>query len=271
MRHRLLAFIAIFFLVVATCLLVTNVYPTQAQKPAGDAPGQVDKSGVSERPMPQPQDFPDTELGARLTQHLNLLTGVGEDAERKYQASLRTLQQQAPEAAKLLFSSYLKMDESRYFRRWAIVETLKELHSNEAFAYLQRIALTPLPKERFSDPETSSIDKESHIRVTGVDGIAELAKLGNKNAENALTQFFTYPDLTVRRRAIRGYLAAGTGNRSEYARKVALLKSKLPRSDQSLITLDVTNIKRVPYPDDIPDKLTAPQKKRDDAPPEVKR
>ncbi len=271
MRHKIFTFIAIFCLVGVACLLIANVYPTQAQKPSGDEPGQIDKSGNPERPTPQPQDFPDNELGRRLTQHLNLLTGLGEDAERKYQASLKALQQQAPEAAKLLFSSYLKMDESRYFRRWAIVETLKELRSNDALAYLQRIALAPLPKERFSDPETSSLDKESHTRVTAVDGIAELAKLGNKGAETALAQFFTYPDLTVRRRAVRGYLAVGMGNRSDYDRRVALLKSKLPRSDQSLITLTVTNIKRVPYPDDIPDNLTAPQKKRDDAPPEVKR
>jgi inorganic triphosphatase YgiF len=267
MRRKFLLFLVVFCLVFTLSTTLTNVNLIQAQQPPTDKPGQVDKS--KSRPTQEPQDFPDNELGRRLTEHFNLMVAVEKNAESRYERSLKYLQQEAPSVAKMLFSSYLKIEESRYFRRWTIVETLKELRNDSAFAFLQRIALTPIPPERFSDPESFSVDKESHIRVTAVDGIAELAKQGNKEAETSLSQFFTHLDLSVRRRAIRGYLRIANNN-TEYERRVSYLKSKLPTKEHSLITLNVTNIKKVPHPDDVPDNLTAPQKKQDDAAPTIK-
>jgi hypothetical protein len=250
---------------VAIYLLLGNTVSTQSQVSPANVPGQVDQAKPPVQPQ-TPQVFPTTETGRLLTEHLNRLADVRPDAEQRYQASLRQLRQQAPKAIPVLFETYQKTKESNYFRRWAIVNTMKELQNDAAVSSLATIALAPIPPERWSDPESSSRSREFIIRVTAVDGLAELAKLGNKKAEAILPRLIKHDNLSIRRRAIRGYLAAG----SDYEKRANFLKSQLPTRDHSLITLSVTDIKQVPHPQDVPVGLTAPQKSRDDAPPRIK-
>lgn len=287
MRRRILTFLMIFGLVFAASLALANIAYTQVkpiiERPtipitqinipqnSADQPGKAEQATPPKEPPSPTQDFPDDEIGKLLNQHFNLMVGVGTNAEEKYQESLRELKQKAPEVVPILLNSYLKTDETRYLRRWAIAETLKELQNNAALVALQRIALANIPQERFSDEEHFSVDKEVNIRVNAVDGIAQLAEQGNQEAEDTLTKLFTHPDLTLRRRAIRGYLADVKNKPDEYKRRVRVLESQLPKSDGNLINLDITNIKQVPYPDDIPDNLRAPQKKQDDDAPVVRR
>jgi hypothetical protein len=206
-------------------------------------------------------DFPDTVAGRLAAAHMNAFVGVGEKAESVYQDSLRQLRAQ-PQAAQVLYESYQKTDETRYFRRWALVETLRELHSTAALTALSQIATSPIPGEKSRDGEDTSRGKEVNIRVTAVDGLADLAR-SDKNAEYLLTRFFTSPDLSIRRRAIRGYLRAGeayfrdsAAAASEVQRRMGELKTKLPVADHGLISLAVTNIKTVPHPA-MPDKFPA--------------
>lgn len=211
------------------------------------------------------RDFPDTPIGNMVNNHMGLLVAVGEDAEEKYQTSLQLLRKKIPEVVKIIYHAYVLIDTTRYFRRWALVETLRELHSDSTVPFLIEIASSPIPEERWSDPEASSGDKESNIRVTAVEGIAEMAKRGNQNAEQALIKFFSHDDLSVRRQAIRGYLKVGR----DYKERAAYLQQILPEKDHWLINLDVTDPKEVPHPD-IPDKLTTSEVKKRESTPIIK-
>jgi len=211
------------------------------------------------------RDFPDTPVGNMVNNHVGTLVAVGEDAEAKYQASLQQLRSQIPEVVKVIHEAYLKMDTSRYFRRWALVETLRELHSDSTLPILIQIASSLIPPEKWSDPETSSRDKESHIRVTAVEGIADLAQRGNRSAEQALARFFNHEDLSVRRQAIRGYLSSG----QDFRERADYLQKTLPEKDHWLINLDLTNVKRVPHPD-IPEDLSAGEAKKRASTPRIK-
>jgi HEAT repeat protein len=201
-----------------------------------------------------------------LSHHMSTVAAVGQNAEEEYQASLQALRAHGPEAVEVLHRVYVNMDETRYFARWALVETLRELRSDSALQALTEIASVPVPKEKWTDPEASSRDQESHIRVTAVVGIADLAKQGNRDAEQALTRFLTHEDLSVRREAIRGYLGAG----KDYDARASYLRKNLSERDQSLINLNVTEVKQVRHPD-IPESLSAGPVKRRDTTPRVKR
>lgn len=255
--QRVLAFATIF------CLsLVITV--TAQRRTNQDDPGQKDESTGPSR-TPRYQDFPNTELGRQLADHMNYLAGVGKDAERKYQESLRRLRQRAAEVVRLLAETYPKIAADRYFRRWAIVETMREMRNNSALSQLQRIALSPISAERWGDPERFSMDKEISIRVAAVEGLSELARQGNKEAEQSLLRLITNKELGIRRQAIRGYLSAG----QDKERRVRLLKSRVPKSDYGLITLDATDVKRVPHPDDVPDNLKPRYRQKDDEAPKA--
>lgn len=245
------------------CMVLAGTSHAQ-RKTTQDEPGRKDESS-SPREKPSYQDFPDTQLGRQLSEHLSYLAGVGRDAEQKYQASLKRLQEHAPEVVRMLADAYPKIQLDRYFRRWSIVETMREMRNNSAVNSLKQIAFSPIPAERWADPERFSRDKEISIRVTAVRGLSELAREGNKVAEQSLLRLITNKELGIRRQAIRGYLGAG----QDQKQRTNELKSRLPKSDYGLITLDVTDVKRVPHPDDVPDNLKPRYRQKDDDPPKA--
>jgi hypothetical protein len=220
-------------------------------------PGDAGKTGPAKT---APSVFPSGPLGDLLRNHMKVMNGVGtdpeqeyQDAEKAYQASLRELREKAPEVIQLLTGAYNRTEESNYFRRWALVETMRELQSETAVRTLAKIATSAIPQERFStDPERSSVDEEIRIRVTALEGLGLLART-NKKAEQTLLSLIENPHLGIQRAAIRGYLAAAP-NRDEQKRRSENLKAKLPQDRHPLSTLETTDIKRVPHPD-LPDKF----------------
>ena len=254
---------SVFSFAVTFCLLLAITVSAQ-RTTNQDAPGRSDESSGPSQ-APSYQDFPSTELGRHVAEHMKYLAGVGKDAERKYQESLKRLRGRAPEVVRLLAEAFPKVKADRYFRRWSIVETMREMRNPSAVNPLQRIAISPIVAERWADPERFSIDKEISIRVTAVKGLSELAQQGNKEAEQSLLRLITNNELGIRRQAIRGYLGAG----QDRERRAKLLKSRVLKSDYGLITLDATDVKRVPHPDDVPDDLKPKYRQKDDSPPKA--
>ncbi len=223
------------------CLL-SSAAPAQNRSPPDVAtPGPPDAA---------PPRFPRSTVGELLTRHLDSQVAVGEQAERDYQVSLRRLRGE-PEAVGLLRDAYAREPESEYFARWQLVYTLASLEQREALSPLARIALSPLPAEQGESPEVSTVGLESNIRVAAVDGLAALARRGVPEAETVLRRLVTHPDLSIRQRAVRGYLAAG----ADYDARVKTLRAALPPSDHGLITLETTEVRRIPHPDDTPEDL----------------
>ena len=238
-----LAFLACMGLVLAGC---------------DSQPDSAEETEISEE-----QDFPDTKVGRLLSKHMDAALGTGTDVEAQYQRSLTALRSQPDEVITLLGVTYNKIDESRYFRRWLMVETLRELHSDSALMLLSDIADQPIPDEKWTDDEAFSQDKEISIRTTAIAGIADLAGRGNEDANTRLTRFFKHRNPSIRRVAVIGYLGAG----EDYETRVDFLKRALPEEDHQFITLKATNIKSVKHPD-IPDvKLSVPEK--DGAAPQI--
>lgn len=222
-----------------------------------------DKASSSSVVLPK-SDFPDTPLGEKVAKHVELLAAVGGDAEKNYQKSLIGLRSELPEVIEIIYQAYMKMEKTRYFKRWVLVETLRELQSDSILIFLETIALSDIPDELWSDPEVFSIDKESNIRVTAVDGIAQLAKGENLRAEEILKRLFNHEELSIRQRAIRGYLSIGN-----YKERADSLRSILSENDYWLINLDITDPKNVPHPS-IPDDITAGKVKKLETTPQVK-
>ncbi|ATB35161.1 hypothetical protein CYFUS_000573 [Cystobacter fuscus] len=213
-------------------------------------------------PVPTSPLFPSSTVGDLLTRHLNLMVSVGEEVESRYQESLRLIQKE-PEAVRLLQDAYAKTVETEYFLRWQLVYTLASLNQREALSGLVRIALSTIPAERGGSDEFFTTGQESNIRVAAVDGLASLAKLGVTEAGSYLLRLSQHSDLSIRQRAVRGYLAAG----SDYDARAKLLQANLPTSDHWLITLRVTEVRGVAHPDDTPEDMRPRKRESDDESP----
>jgi hypothetical protein len=214
---------------------------------------------AEERQVHEEEDFPDTPVGRLMRDHVAAAVGTGRDAEAKYQASLTLLRRQSQSVTELIGQTYGKIEEDRYFRRWLLVETLRELHADHTLDTLKTIAESPIPDEKWSDEEAFSQDREISIRTTAVAGIADLASRENAEAERILTSFFKHENLAVRRTAIVGYANAGR----DYEGRIRFLEQMLPADDHGFITLKATDIRTVAHPD-IPDiQLEEPQAEGD--------
>ncbi len=215
----------------------------------------LSRDTAEERQVQEEEDFPDTPVGRLLRDHVAAAVGTGRDAEAKYQASLTLLRRQSQSVTELIDQTYGKIEEDRYFRRWLLVETLRELHADHTLVTLKTIAESPIPEEKWSDDEAFSRDKEISIRTTAVAGIADLASRENAEAERILTNFFKHESPAVRRTAIVGYANAG----KDYEARTRFLKQMLLVEDHGFITLKATDIRTVAHPD-IPDiQLEKPQ------------
>lgn len=240
----------------SACVLLSTGGVAQAQtRPLPD----IAYPGTTEPTTPL---FPTSTVGDLLTRHMDLMVSVGEDAELNYQTSLRRLQQE-PEAVRLLQDAYGRTAPNDYVLRWQVVHTLASLNQRTALLPLAEIALSALPAESSESPEFFTRAQESHIRVAAVDGLAALAKQGVLEAETYLRRLTTSPDLSLRQRAVRGYLAAG----SDYDVRVRTLQSSMPTSDHWLIHLRTTEVRRIPHPDDAPEGMQPRTRTRDDEAP----
>jgi len=158
------------------------------------------------------------------------------------------LRARAPEVTRGLIESYGKTAPDRYFRRWALLETLREVSDKGALSFVARLSSSPIPPERIKgDPERSSADEEVRIRIKAVEVLAAVASQGVQEADEALLRLVRHADRGIRRTAIRGYLAAGRSS-EEQARRGEVLRKRLPKTDYGLITLDATDVKQVPHP-----------------------
>jgi hypothetical protein len=198
------------------------------------------------------RQFPDTEVGRGLDQHLSILQDISDGADQRKEDSLAQLRKNAKEASQNLLDAYQKAEPADYFRRWLLSLTLAELKTDEAYSGLHQLAMTPVPPGlKDNDLEGSALANESAIRQNAVAGLAALAKAGNASAEKDLLSLAIHPtsgDDAVRIVAIKSYLAAG----SDYDARVRTLKAQLPSRYYGVVTLAVAPPERVAPPPALP-------------------
>lgn len=211
--------------------------------------------------------YPDTPIGKQIKQHITAMSGVGKDAESEYQKSLANMRATAG-VTPVLMEVYEALPEEDYFRRTLVVEAMKEMHSEEALSYLERIVNSPIPKDRMPDnTEVNTRESEIVIRVTAVQGLSILARQKSSKADDLLLKLVGHDDLTVRQMAARGYLASSVGNKEE---KLGRLRKMLPEEEHWYVTTELTPIKKVQHPNVLPDfDLDAFMKRRSDKAPKT--
>jgi hypothetical protein len=160
------------------------------------------------------------------------------EAEQKHAASLRQLRANAKEASALLAQNYRTSFQDHYTSRWIAASTLTKLETDHAYEPLREITLSQLPPP----PSEPAHDEPTQIheltyRMVAADGLAKLARQGNRKAEADLLAIATGElgevARVVRVRAIKGYLGAGP----DTERRAALLREQLPESEHGAITL----------------------------------
>ncbi|RZS99468.1 HEAT repeat domain-containing protein [Aquimarina brevivitae] len=184
--------------------------------------------------------------GKLIQEHLQLAVGSGKDAEERYLWSLHRLRDQK-NLAESIAMLYQKIPDQNYLYRTMLIETLKELRTEEALEFLYEIASLNIPRD--TAPENPEIDTrldEIIIRITAVEGLGILAKNKNEVAEKMLFRLTTHEDLTVRQMATRNYLQSPLGNVEE---KMEMLYERLPKNEHWYITTKATDIRKVEHPD----------------------
>lgn len=201
-----------------------------------------DKADKPKEPPAESELFPDTELGRKLRHHMEVLALPAEtleEADRRYQESLREIRKHHREAAELLAQAYEKAPADWYFDRWALVKALADLESGHAYQVLSTLAASKVPAEASENRHYySTQEQEVMIRLRAVDGLRDLAAQGHEGADQDLLRIAADPATpgAVKGHAIKGYLGAG----KDTAERAKTLRGRLPRELHELITLEAT-------------------------------
>jgi hypothetical protein len=169
--------------------------------------------------------------------------GIGEDAEDRYQHSLKALRAHINDALIEIAAQYRRLPARRYLDRWSLVQLLTSLAERESLAFLDEILSSAIPPEESKNPSTfSTVGQEVIIRTTAVEAVERLAAKGNADALGVLLKHTQHHNFSVKRAAIQGYLAQGGKNARH-----ELLKT-LPRQDHRILEIRRTDVREVPQP-----------------------
>lgn len=151
----------------------------------------------------------DEKLNALLVEAVNRMGGVGINAEGAYRRTVEALRERAPEAVTVIAREYETLPEEQYTDRWALIHLLHELGDASALKALDRMVRAPIPEERSKVlHEYSTRAEEMVLRTAAVEAVARLAEQQNREAQELLLRYAREGELSVRRAAVQGYLAA---------------------------------------------------------------
>lgn len=235
-------------IVIVVVLILLYIFFGRGNDPTQDLSEEDKKARVADTAQDKatpPQDvavFPDTPLGQQLKQHIQIIALPAEkmeEADANYNTSITELRKTPAEAIALLDEAYTKIDARHYFNRWAMVKTLGDLEHADAFKSLAHIARSVVPEEKSENLHLfSTQEEETIIRIRAVEGLALLARQGNKDADQVLLELALNAPMNsaTQLRAIKAYLNAGkdTDERSK------TLTGKLDKSLHDVITTQVT-------------------------------
>lgn len=187
------------------------------------------------------RNFPNNPLNDKLTETVNRMGGIGADAEHKYRKSLAELSKAAKEVTAIIATEYEQMPSDQYLDRWSLVQLLTDLNEPSTISALEQIVSSKIPPEKSEDPHSfSTVGEEVIIRTTAIEGITQLAAVGDERAKELLLKHATNDNFSIKRAAIQGYLTYG----GKDARDI-LLKT-LPEQDHSILDIQRTDVRRVP-------------------------
>lgn len=246
-----------FFLALAACdggsaPSSADESPAIVLAPRAAAPDLLISSGRT-RSLSDPFDlFSGSIAGRALSEHLRVATRYDDFAARRYRMSLARLKspELSRQAVAELASAYARLPSAAYDQRWLIVHTLGELERSDALDALADVAARTVPAAIASADESTSSPREEEIsiRLAAVRGIARLAQLGYRGADDQLLALArTSTVLAVQLQAVQAYLnAARIDTRATslaayrqtraFAARADVVRRTLPRELQGAIT-----------------------------------
>jgi hypothetical protein len=214
------------------------------QNTRGDTPRAIRDDGLEIVIKSHPFIFsrdPKNPLNEQIVETINRMGGVGEDAERNYQACLNHLFRHAREVVAIVTQELKDQPASNYLDRWSLVYLLAELKQTASLSALDDILSSALPAEQFKDPhEFTTLGQEVMIRTTAVDAVARLAADGAKEAQEVLLKHVHHENFSIKRACIQGYLqVAGEDGR-------AMLQKQLPQRDHYILDIKAIDVRQAP-------------------------
>ena len=184
----------------------------------------------------------DNFAGRLLRNFLNVMNSFGDDAQEVYEEKLKELKKHAEDIMVEVVRAEGAADESDYPFRWALVHTASELKSPASLRFLKNLVFSPIPPEKSKDPHSfSTVAEETILRTTAVEGIENLAKMGNEEAQKTLFNFLELPSISIKRAAIQAIFATVSDEK-----KLEKMRSLMPREHHYLLEIKRVNVKDVP-------------------------
>lgn len=183
----------------------------------------------------------DNPLNERIVEALNMMGGVGEEAETKYQAALNDLRKQSAKVSRIVAAEYKNLPDDQYLDRWSLVQLLAELKDSSSLEVLDDLLSSRIPAERSKDPHSfSTVGEEIMIRTTAVEALTRIADNKNEKALEILLKHTQHKNFSVKRAAIQGYLAHGGKDASN------TLAKALPKNDQYILNIRRMDVREAP-------------------------
>jgi hypothetical protein len=183
----------------------------------------------------------DAQLGQAVARHLALASGEQTVDRGNYQRSLQELRKQPRATVNALMPIYRKLPASSHQDRWLVAHELAALRRPEALNGLLEIAKAPLPVQAMSVAHPETPERAHTVRARAVEGIALLARDGDRGAEQALATLVRSGDPPLQLAAARAWLTSGP----QAARRTTLRGLLEPR-DRWIADVRLVRVEDIP-------------------------
>jgi len=165
----------------------------------------------------EPSD-PVSPFTARVNHFLEVMNGIGEEAESAYQEALEDLRTNPEETIIAIAQAEARCSRDDYNLRWALVYAATQMQHDSALPFLYNMAFTPIPTERSAVPHSySTVGQETILRTTAIEGIGTLAAAGNERASQILFESLSIESTSVRRASIQALFKVSSDLRERIA------------------------------------------------------
>ena len=214
------------------------------------------KSGVAENKTNRPpKTFDGLKLGSGIEQsvtgspqitvledYLKAIYTTGEDAQNTHDEILSRLRAQPADMIIEVARQEKACELSDYSRRSALVYVAGQLRHPSSLPFLRNIVLTPIPPEKSEDVHSfSTVEEETILRTTAIEGIRYLAEQGNEEAVKTLYTFLEIPSISIRRASTQALLSHRKDEQT--ARQISEM---IPKEHQFLLDLKPAKVEDVP-------------------------
>jgi hypothetical protein len=193
--------------------------------------------------------FGDSPAGVLLRNFVKTMNAQGKDAQEEYERALSQLRKMPEETILEIARAEKACSIDDYSTRWFLIFAATELKHPAALPLFRQIVLAPIPPERSPEPHSlSTVEEETIIRTTAVDGVRTLAEKENSDALKILFEFLTIPSLSVKRAAVQAIISVRKDQKT--LNEIAEI---LPKDMRFLLDLKPKDVREVP-------QITDPQK-----------